>query len=142
MLAVLLERPGCEVHVLELSGSDRGAVDGGDAGPALDGAARAAYQARLAALDGELAEAEAWNDPGRRERARHERHALAAELARAVGLGGRARRDGGATERARVNVQRRLADALRRVQEGAPALGRYLSATVKTGVTCSYRPLV
>jgi hypothetical protein len=46
---------------------------------------------------------------------------LTAELALAVGLGGRGRRVGAAAERARVNVQHRLADALRRIADEAPA---------------------
>ena len=140
MLARLLSQPGEEVHVLDLAGADREAVDGGDAGEVLDREARAAYQARLADLDAELAEAERWNDLGRVERAEREREALRAELARAVGLGGRERREGRAVERARVNVQRRITDALRRIQELRPNLGRYLSMTVRTGTTCAYEP--
>ena len=48
MLARLLSHPGEEVHVLDLAGADREAVDGGDAGEVLDAEARAAYRARLA----------------------------------------------------------------------------------------------
>jgi hypothetical protein len=140
MLARLLEQPRVELHVLDLAGADRGAVDGGDAGETLDAAARAAYRARLADLGEELEEAESWNDPGRAEKARDERQALEAELARAVGLGGRERRQGRAAERARVNVQRRITDAIRRIQEQSPELGRYLSVTVRTGTTCVYEP--
>jgi hypothetical protein len=140
MLARLLERPGEELHVLDLAGADREAVDGGDAGEVLDREARAAYQARVRELDDALAEAESWNDTGRAERARRELEALRAELARAVGLGGRERREGRAVERARVNVQRRITDALRRIQELRPNLGRYLSMTVRTGTYCAYEP--
>ena len=43
-LAVLLARPGAEVHALELMG---GADVGDAAGPALDEQARKAYQARI-----------------------------------------------------------------------------------------------
>jgi hypothetical protein len=140
MLARLLERPGEELHVLDLAGADRDAVDGGDAGEVLDREARAAYQARVRELDDALAEAESWNDTGRAERARRELEALRAELARAVGLGGRERREGRAVERARVNVQRRITDALRRIQELRPNLGRLLSMTVRTGTYCAYEP--
>jgi len=139
MLARLLEQPGAEVHVLDLAGGEE-AVDGGDAGEVLDEAARAAYRARLEDLGAELEEAESFHDPGRAEKARGERDALRAELARAVGLDGRTRRQGRAAERARVNVQRRIADALRRIQELTPELGRYLSMTVRTGTYCAYEP--
>jgi hypothetical protein len=44
-------------------------------------------------------------------------------------------------ERARVNVQRRLKDAIRRIGEQDPGLGRYLEATVRTGTYCVYQPV-
>lgn len=140
MLARLLEKPGVEMHVLELAGADREPVDAGDAGEVLDAEARAAYRARLGELEQELEEAETWNDAGRAEKARSERDALRTELARAVGLGGRDRRQGRAVERARINVQRRISDALRRIEELNPELGRYLSMTVRTGAACVYQP--
>jgi hypothetical protein len=65
---------------------------------------------------------------------------LAAELARGVGLGGRDRRAGGAAERARVNVQRRLKDALDRISAADAELGRHVSRSVRTGTFCCYEP--
>jgi hypothetical protein len=65
---------------------------------------------------------------------------LAAELGRAVGLGGRVRRAGGAAERARSAVQRRIKNALERIGEHAPALAATLGRTVKTGNACVFRP--
>jgi hypothetical protein len=138
LLARLIAEPNRELHVLELLGGD--AVDGGDAGEVLDATAKATYQRRLRELREELEEAEQWNDSVRAERARNEIDALETELARAAGLGGRSRRVGGAAERARVNVQRRLADALRRITDVAPELGKYLGLTIRTGVYCSYLP--
>jgi hypothetical protein len=139
MLAQLLAAPGEERHVLDLSGGE--IVDAGDAGEVLDPEARRAYGARVAELREELAEAEARNDVGRAARLTEELDALSDQLSAAVGLGGRARKSGSAVERARVNVQRRITDALKRVEAAAPRLGRALTATVKTGVYCVYRPL-
>lgn len=139
MLAQLLDSPGRELHVLDLSGA-LDAVDGGDAGELIDTSARVAYERRLRELEQELEEAAAWNDAGRRERLEEEAQALRVELARALGLGGRERRSGSATERARVNVRRRIALALRRIEEACPALGQHLSACVRTGVYCAYEP--
>ncbi len=65
---------------------------------------------------------------------------LAAELGRAVGLGGRSRRAGAAAERARSAVQRRIKNALDRIAEHAPALAAYLGKTVRTGNFCVFRP--
>jgi hypothetical protein len=44
-------------------------------------------------------------------------------------------------ERARINVQRRLKDAIASIGAFEPELGRYLGATVKTGSYCSFTPL-
>ena len=66
---------------------------------------------------------------------------LGDELARATGLGGRDRRGASVVQRARVNVQRCVKEALDRVASADPALGRYLAATVKTGTYCSFNPL-
>jgi len=138
-LSLLLAQPGREVHVLDLASSGDH-VDPGDAGEILDARARAEYQARLAELYAELAEAEHWNDPARVERARSEADALESQLLGAVGKGGRSRRTGRASERARVAVKRRLDDAVRRIGDAAPALGEHLERAVRTGLYCSYLP--
>ncbi|HEY7370877.1 MAG TPA: AAA family ATPase [Polyangia bacterium] len=143
MLARLVAEPGRELHVLDLGGGGEGGapgVDTGDAGPLLDAQARAAYRDRYADLEQAIDEAEADNDPARAARARAERERLADELARGVGLGGRERRAGAASERARVNVQRRLKDALDRITAADPELGRHLSRSVRTGTFCVYEP--
>ena len=139
-LARLVAEPGRELHVLDLAGSSD-ASDHGDAGALLDAEARRAYRHRLDEIEDELREAEAFSDPIRASRAAAEREFLAAELARAVGLGGRERRAGAAAERARVAVTRRIKDAIQRIGAEVPELGRYLAATVRTGRYCSYRPV-
>jgi hypothetical protein len=139
MLAQLVAEAGREFHVLELEGLDP-AGDSGDAGEALDPAAISAYRARAQVLRAELGEAESWSDLGRAARAREELEALAAQLARGVDLRGRPRREGSRVERARINVRRRVVDAIRRVAEELPDLGAHLSATIRTGTTCVYLP--
>ncbi len=139
MLARLVDEPGREHHVLELAGATD-AVDGGDAGEVLDPTARDAYRERLHELTAIRDEAEAWGDRGRAERAAEELEALTAELSRAVGIGGRARRVGVASERARSNVQRRLNHALQQIRAGSRRIGEHLAASVKTGTYCCYRP--
>ena len=134
----LLSNPAREIHVLSLVGLEQGA---GDAGPVLDARAKATYKRRLDELQDELKEAEGFADVGRANRAREELDALATQLAGAVGLGGRDRRAASDVERARINVQRRLKDAVDSITEVDPALGRYLSAALKTGTYCSYTPV-
>jgi hypothetical protein len=148
-LARLIAAPDREVHVLDLvaaegagggDGAESAATDLGDAGELLDEEARASYRRRLDDLRDELTEAESFADPGRASRARAELEFLTAELGRAVGLGGRVRRAGGAAERARSAVQRRIKNALCRIEEHAPALAGHLTRAVKTGNFCVYRP--
>jgi hypothetical protein len=139
MLARLVAQPGREIHVLELTGGQAGPADS-DAGEAIDRAARDAYRARLRDIESEREQAEDWHDRGRADRLGEEAEALRAELSRAIGLGGRPRRLGSASERARVNAQRRLADAIRRVQHRDAALGAHLARCVRTGTYCSYDP--
>ena len=92
------------------------------------------------ALREDLAEAEEHNDLGRAERAREELDFIARELSRAVGLSGRARRTGTASERARVSVQRRVTAAIRKVAEHDQRLARYLKWAVRTGTHCCFYP--
>ena len=143
-LAVLLAAPGREVPATELAagvpGGEAPAVAALGADPVLDDRARAAYRARLAELDGELAGADARHDIERSARLAAEREALIGELARATGLGGRRRRLGDATERARTTVTARIRDAIGRIERAHPELGRHLRASIVTGARCAYRP--
>jgi non-specific serine/threonine protein kinase len=134
----LVRTPGREVYVLILGGAGEGPED---AGAILDDRAKQAYGRRVEELEDQLDEAERLGDRGRASRAREELEAVAEQLASAVGLGGRDRKAASNVERARVNVQRRLKDAIRRIAEHDAALGRYLDATVRTGTYCVYRPV-
>jgi len=62
------------------------------------------------------------------------------ELARAVGFAGRARKAASPGERARVNVTRAIKTAIEKIGKSHPALGQYLTRTIKTGTFCSYAP--
>jgi hypothetical protein len=137
-LSYLLEQPGRETHVLELLGTEHAF---GDAGPVLDARAKEEYRRRLDDLRDELAEAERFADHGRASRAQEQIEAIAEQLAGAVGLGGRDRRAASDVERARVNVQRRLKDAVDRIAAADAPMGRYLNATIRTGTYCSYNPI-
>jgi hypothetical protein len=134
----LLATPGQEIHVLELVGSDEA---GSDAGAVLDGKAKAQYRLRLEDLKDQLEEATRNGDPGRAERAQAEIDAIADQLAAAVGLGGRDRKAASNVERARINVQRRVRDVLDRVAAQDSSLGRYLEASIRTGVYCCFEPV-
>ncbi|HET6332730.1 MAG TPA: hypothetical protein VFG30_05930, partial [Polyangiales bacterium] len=139
ILDLLVAEPRREYHVLDLI-EPTGAIDTGDAGEILDPQARAEYRDRVASVRAQLAQAEADHDLGRVERLQTELEALLQELSRAVGLSGRVRKSGAAVERARVNVQRRLRDTLRRISEHDAELGRQIERALRTGTFCSYDP--
>jgi pimeloyl-ACP methyl ester carboxylesterase len=153
-LAELLARPGREIPALTLAGAVAGerssaaeaaqaglvTVAGSDTGPLLDDRAKAAYRRRLTELRAELEEAERFHDPERAARMRVEYEAVGEQLALAAGLGGRDRRAGSATERARLNVTRAIRAVIGRVSEHDPALGEHLERSVSTGRVCVYRP--
>lgn len=138
LLQRLVSEPGREFHVLDLSGG--AGVDTGGALESLDAEARRQYAAHLRELEREIDDAEANNDRGRVEALRGELGELERTLAQAFGLGGRKRPVAAAAERARVNIQRRLRDAIARVEKQHEVLGRYLRWTIKTGSYCRYDP--
>jgi tetratricopeptide (TPR) repeat protein len=140
MLARLIAQPNTDIHVLDLSGAPD-TVRKGDAGPMLDEQARQDYRRRVSALQEELEEAEELADLGRIDSLRAEIDFITRELSRAFGLGGRQRVAGDAAERARVNVRRRIKDAVGRIAEQSPEAGRYLENTIKTGKYCRYAPM-
>jgi len=151
-LSLLLHHPGREFHVSELLGLVLGkpAVSASpsqvrglsqstsDAGPILDGQAKAEYKLRLQNLREDLEDAERDGDAARAEQARTEIEILLQQLALAVGLGGRDRRTGSEAERARSAVTKRIKDAINKIGEAIPSLRRYLAAQVRTGYFCSY----
>jgi hypothetical protein len=99
------------------------------------------HLARLPELRAELEEAEGLNDPVRAAQVRQERDFLVAELARAVGLGGRDRRAASHAERARLNATRAIRAAMANLAAANPSLGRPLPSTIRTGRYCSYTPI-
>jgi hypothetical protein len=149
-LASLLREPGREFHASDLVGAKPAAPAAapfeadalrvgfgtGDAGERIDAAARAAYRARLAELDEEIAEAERMNDRGRLERASEEKEALVAELAGAA----RGHRVSSDAERARVTATKGIKAALEKIAARHPELGAHLQATVRRGYFCCYAP--
>lgn len=150
----LLAEPGREFHVLDLAAGNsasprRGAGEvlsegffliGGGGERLLDPKAKAAYRARIEELREDLEEAEDNHDSERAIRARTELDFIIAELAKAMGLGGRDRQATSAGERARSAVSKSLRVCLTRIEKAHPTLGAHLRATVRTGYFCSYRP--
>lgn len=160
-LGQLLRHPGREFHVTDLAATqfepsaelpsatasdahlaDLGMRDSrpGDLGVLVDAQAKAAYRDRLEDLRDQLDEATRFNDRERAARLQQEIDALARELARAVGLGGRNRVTASHAERVRLNVTRAIRAAIDRIAQSSPAVAGHLRTTVRTGTFCSYTP--
>ncbi len=148
-LAALVARPGVEHHALDLVAAVEGlSTEGvdrrrlGDAGPGADTQARDAYRRRITDLRDEVEDALAVEDDERAAKAQSELDELVAELARTFGLGGRARQQSSAAEKARLNVTRALRSALVTLAEALPEAGAVLDRRVRTGTYCVYEPHV
>jgi tetratricopeptide (TPR) repeat protein len=144
IVAYLVRNPGREFHVLHLAGVAAGSEGGevlieGAVGSGPDIEARTLYRERVEDLRATLAEAEANGDLGRAERAREELDFIADELSRGTGLGGRERASGSSAERARINIQRRIANAIKKIGEASPELGRRLGRGIRTGAYCAWQ---
>jgi AAA ATPase domain len=143
-LAALLAVPGREIPAADLMVAGGGGAGRADlrlrADDVLDETARRQIRRRLADLDEEIAEADAWADPERASRARAERDALVSEVTAATGLAGRARRLGDQDERARKAVTARIRDMIGRIERVHPSLAAHLRASVTTGTRCCYSP--
>jgi tetratricopeptide (TPR) repeat protein len=147
-LAELISHPGVERHVFDLVAlTDPADAEGlavrralGDAGPVLDGRAKDAYRRRLEQLREQAEDAQALGDDDGAVRLEAEIDALVAELARAMGIGGRDRRLSAGAEKARLNVTRALRAAIARIEQADPDAGGILDRCVRTGTFCSYHP--
>ena len=148
-LVELVGRPGVERHALDLvdrvegsappgRGVDRRRL--GDAGDIIDSRARAQYRRRVEELRAEVDEALDVDDLDRAEALQAELDQFVAQLARAFGLGGKARQASSAVERARLNVTRALRAATARVADALPEAGAALDRNVRTGTYCAYDP--
>src|SRR5690242_608269 len=136
-IATLIEAHGADVHVLALVGHHLARMG---ADPVLDDQAKAVYKTRLATLATEIDDAEDIGHAARAEPLRSEPDALVRELAAGAGLGGRDRKLGDETERARKTVSARVRDALAKVGQVHPELADHLCSALQMGTLCSYSP--
>lgn len=138
-LGTLLAHPSEEFHAIALGGGDDG-VRAGDAGEVLDDQARSTYARRLRAMEDEIEAAMDADDFAQADALRAEQAVLERELARASGMGGRARRAASDAERARLNVTRSIRAVVKKVVADCPELGRHLDRAVRTGLFSRYEP--
>ena len=137
-LAVLLAKPGQDVHVLDLYGSPERSGPGGEL---ADRRALDAYRQRLTDLDDDAAESAANHDIERQALVEQEREALLDELRRVArpGTVGARLFPTYPAERARKAVAARIRDTIRKLELDLPELAAHLDQTIVTGTYCRYR---
>jgi hypothetical protein len=106
----------------------------------LDETAIDAYRRRVRDLEGAIDDAETNGEVSKAEQLRSERDAVANEIVRAIGLGGRVRGFASSPERARTAVRKAIKRALDVINEHDPVLGGELRTAVTTGTSCRYTP--
>ncbi len=136
-IAMLIDARGAFIHVSTLVGNE---LPRSGADPVLDRTAKANYKTRLDALAGDIQDAEDAGNAARSDVLRSERDALIHALAAAAGLGGRPRRLGDQSERARKTVSARVRDALGKIDQVHPPLAEHLHRALRMGTACSYVP--
>ena len=72
--------------------------------------------------------------------ARAELEAIAEQLRKATGLGGRSRRASSSADRVRVAVTRRIRAAIAQIAKHHAPLGTHLTSSIRTGYFCCYEP--
>ncbi len=135
-IAALVQRPGTDVHVLDLVASP---VVSDSTGPVLDRTAADQYRRRLTELSDEREAATLLGDTAAIEAVEAEHRALLAQLRGGSGPGGRTRQFANyPAERARKAVTGRVRDAVRRLEAALPELGTHLDEYLVTGIRCRY----
>ncbi len=129
-LAVLVASPDRLIAALALVADHRDDVPAAGTQRVLDQPALDALRVRIKHLRQQLVLSTAEEE---------ELEALARELARVLGLGGRSRAFADAPEHARTAVRKAIKRAIEQISAANPAVGRHLVARVSTGTLCCYR---
>jgi len=135
-IAELVANPEKEVHCAELMGS----VLTESAEILIDETAKKQYQHRILEIQQELDEAEMNNDSAVSLRLQEEYDNLLSHLSSSLGLRNKSRNSGNPVEKARSAITWRIRNAIRKIENAHPELGKHLKISLKTGTFCSYKP--
>ncbi len=139
----LLRAEGRELHVAQVLAEAAGVGEIpalGSAGEVLAPAALARYKERVRELREQVAEADRFNDIGRKARLQEELDALTQQIGNAFGLYGRVRKASDDAERVRKAVSMSIRRCLDRLARSHPPLGEHLTRSLRTGQYLSYAP--
>lgn len=137
-LARLLAEPHREIPAVLISAAVTGIdprVSTGSSGTMLDEETRERYHD----LQAELDEAKENNELGRIESLQRDINAMANEIAKATGLGGRLREKTD-VDKVRKAVSGAIDRAIKEIADHHESLGRHLMNTIRSGTTFSYTP--
>jgi TolB-like protein/Tfp pilus assembly protein PilF len=135
-IKTLISRTGSPVHCAELMGV--AVFSHGE--QVIDEQARQAYRSKISALQQDIEEAENNRDFEAAQKLQIEYEKLIEHLSGAMGLNGKIRETGSTVEKARSAVTWRIRNAISKIEQAHPSLGKHLSNSIKTGTFCSYEP--
>jgi len=154
----LLQHPGEEFHALDLlagpgmpasqeadearlrSGDELTRGRPSDLGAMLDPRAKQEFKRKIEELTEELEELQERGAHEQAEKVADEIDKINSALLSSMGLGGRDRKTGAASEKARINVTRHLRTAIERIAEHHDELAKLLGESIRTGTYCCYLP--
>lgn len=132
----LIKNTGTPIHCSELM--EVPVLSGGE--DVIDAQAKAEYRQKILALQTDISTAEDNQDFQRAEELQDEYEQLIEHLSSSLGLRGNVRQAGNPVEKARSAVTWRIRNAISKIEQGHPLLGKHLSNSIKTGTFCSYEP--
>lgn len=135
-LAKLLGQPEKQFHCTELMGAGLVAI----AEPVFDEKAKRSYQRKILELQEEIRWSENNNDLQRTSYLHEEYDQIVNHLTSSLGLNGKIRKSHDNLDKTRSAVTWRIRTAIQKIEKAHPMLGKHLSASVKTGIFCSYSP--
>lgn len=135
-IAQLLSAPSQSIHCTALMGVK--VVEKGEA--VFDEKAKKAYQQRILDLQEALKEAETSQHQDRINALQEEYDQLLDHLSKSIGMGGKTRKIADSVDKTRSAVTWRIRNAIKKIAEVHPPLGKHLEISIKTGVFCEYSP--
>lgn len=135
-LVKLLGHPEKQFHCTELMG---GGVEMSSE-PLFDEKAKRSYQKKILELQEEIRWSEDNNDLQRTTLLHKEYDDIVDHLTTSLGLKGRVRRSHDILDKTRSAVTWRIRNTIQKIEKVHPMLAKHLSASIKTGIFCSYSP--
>lgn len=136
-ISKLLENPQKEFHCIDLIDS---AIVESTSESVFDTKAKASYQQKILKLKAAIEDAEEMNNTEKAARLYDEYDKLVHHLSGSLGLSDKPRKTDSVAEKARSAVTWRIRNAIKKIGDAHPSLGKHLAKSIKTGTFCVYNP--